>query len=403
MPTHYSWSRIGQKISAICRWSVSATACVGLLTIAGCQNETHVETQSVEQSVEQVFEPTKEASGTPAGNMSRPAPASSATPSSATFSSATLPSATISSAISRTDLGSSLEEFTGPIPSRFAGSQACKSCHPDRWESYRQTSHSRSLRAVPAKVAKAEGVSAKGASADGLENSSSGQDDPPVVRTGDGVIAHQASKRTYDVHVADGHVHHREWLHFIPDGQAPTAGDVRMKLADLPVQWIMGSGTFAEAYLLRDDSGFLLQSPITHYSAVDDFDMAPGYDDDVHNGLTRVIDQQCMFCHAGLIAEVDPDKIGATNFPRVAELAIGCERCHGPGAEHSALYLANAPESNRAAIVDSKIIHPNKLDRVALDGICAVSLARHLGRIGTGENRLGLSSRRRLCGHSRVL
>lgn len=252
-----------------------------------------------------------------------------------------------SSSIVHADLGTSLAEFTGPIPDRFVGSQTCKECHLDRWETYRETSHSRSLRAV------------------------SQDPDQPVMRTGDAVITHAASKRTYDVHVSDGVVHHREYLHFIPDDQTPAATDVRMKLADLPVQWIMGSGTFAEAYLLRDDDGHLLQSPVTYYSHVDEFGMAPGYDRDDHNGLTRIIDQQCMFCHAGLLADVDPDKVGATNFPRVAELAIGCERCHGPGADHASLFQSIAPETERGTIADSKIVNPNKLDRVALDAICA--------------------------------
>lgn len=247
------------------------------------------------------------------------------------------------------DLGTSLAKFTGPIPDRFVGSQTCKECHLERWRTYIETSHSRSLRGV------------------------SSEPEQPVMRTGDAVITHATSKRTYDVHVDDGIVYHREFLHFIPDGQTPTASDVRMKLADLPVQWIMGSGTFAEAYLLRDEDGHLLQSPVTYYSHADEYGMAPGYDRDGHHGLTRVIDQQCMFCHAGLLADVDPDQVGATNFPRVAELAIGCERCHGPGAEHTSLYRnqAIAPESDPKTTADSKIVNPNKLDRVALDAICA--------------------------------
>jgi hypothetical protein len=61
--------------------------------------------------------------------------------------------------------------------------------------------------------------------------------------------------------------------------------------------------------------------------------MSPGYDHEQHQGFERPVDVDCLVCHCGGIEEVD----GAFHRLNVGELAIGCERCHGPGEAHSNL------------------------------------------------------------------
>ena len=61
----------------------------------------------------------------------------------------------------------------------------------------------------------------------------------------------------------------------------------------------MGSGAFAEGYLLGDGD-YLLQSPVTWYAGSGQFGMAPNYDTKHQLGFSRMIHDECLFCHAGL-------------------------------------------------------------------------------------------------------
>ncbi len=184
------------------------------------------------------------------------------------------------------------------VPDGYVGTAECASCHTDRHQSYLLTHHSRSLREVD------------------LEQESQGQ-----------TLVHRLSKRSYDVLAKEGGLWHREWRHFsdAPNDRIPTS--------ELPVCYVMGSGAYGKGYLLADGD-YLIQSPVTWYAGSDDLGMAPGYDQINHLGFTRLITAECMFCHAGLLTQRNDNP----NHLAVHELAIGCERCHGPGAAHTNLY-----------------------------------------------------------------
>lgn len=226
---------------------------------------------------------------------------------------------------------------------QFAGTQSCAECHQEIFDSYSATSHARSLRRA----------------------------DPSEIPTGV-TLNHAVSKRSYDVVVEAGKLRHVEWEHFVPRGQSLQPSDPKLKLADLPVAYVMGSGSFAEAYLLRDGD-YLLQSPVTWYDAEQKYAMAPGYDEPVHRGCNRVIEARCLFCHVGQITRDTPQ------HPAVSEMEIGCERCHGPSQSHVAFQQVGGvtdhadPSGVNAA---GRSVHPGKLDRTALDSICAQC---HLG------------------------
>lgn len=222
------------------------------------------------------------------------------------------------------------------IGNRSVGTQACAECHQERYQSYLQTAHSRSLRRATAEDVKTD-VS----------------------------MIHPLSKRSYDILRNGDRVWHRQWEHFRPTGAEPSESDPKLLLTDLPVEYIMGSGTYAEAYLLRDGD-FMMQSPVTWYSADQDYAMAPGYDAKRHFGCNRVIDKQCLFCHAGQVSFEQPER------PKIMELAIGCERCHGPSATHVSYHQSRRESAEDAKTPeDARSINPSSLPRRELESICA--------------------------------
>lgn len=102
------------------------------------------------------------------------------------------------------------------------------------------------------------------------------------------------------------------------------------------VDWILGSGNHARTYLYRTPGGELYQLPISWYSQTRQWRMAPGYDRADHDGVTRRVRNECMFCHNAYPAmSAEPLSYWrAQNFPPQLPEGLGCQRCHGPGAKH---------------------------------------------------------------------
>lgn len=176
-----------------------------------------------------------------------------------------------------------------------------------------------------------------------------------------GTYFHAPSNRHYRMEWRDG----TYWFHrhrLTPDG-------TEIDRFSVAVDWVLGSGNHSRVYLYQTPDGALHQLPLAWYSQDRKWAMAPGYEFADHGGVLREVSPRCMGCHN---AHADyPEGSGregmAWLYPADLPEGIGCQRCHGPGAEHVRHALAGDTdiETLRAAIVQ-----PGELDRDRLYSIC---------------------------------
>jgi hypothetical protein len=234
----------------------------------------------------------------------------------------------------------------------YASSQACRKCHPEQFDTYLQTAHSRALVAVD-----------------------SGNEPPGTV------FDNAASGRRYRVVHRDGRLIHEEAL-LLDDG-------TEFPLKSVPVPYRIGSGHFARTYLGDEGGGFLVESPVTWYEPAHVWGMTPGFDRPGHASFTRQIPESCLWCHVGQY-----QMSTSSNFRfRLVENSIGCERCHGPGEKHIQEQTARP---NADGEVGRLIVNPRRLSRKLSEAVCQQCHLQGDIRIagrGSGHSNIGPGSR----------
>lgn len=214
-------------------------------------------------------------------------------------------------------------------------------------------------------------------------------------------FVHEASDRIYRMR--------REGdRYFFRRHQVDTEGQ-ELNAWEVEIDWIMGSGNHSRVYLYRIPSGELYQLPIAWYAADASgeparWGMAPGFDNPWHNGVTRIVQRECMFCHnAYPEVPAGSDLRGQPHlFPEELPEGLGCQRCHGPGAEHVRISLGRdlspspPPETDDDGEGDttldpvrSSIVNPARLASERRDELCdschlqptvVIPGMRHFGR-----------------------
>lgn len=97
--------------------------------------------------------------------------------------------------------------------------------------------------------------------------------------------------------------------------------------------------------------------------------MAPGFDRPDHEGVLRRARVECLFCHnayAGLPKNAVSGFWRDQTFPAALPEGIGCQRCHGPGAEH----VRKASSGASDAEVRAAIVNPSRLDPTLRNDVC---------------------------------
>ncbi len=215
------------------------------------------------------------------------------------------------------------------VQARYVGSQACRECHQDEADSFALSGMSRSMRTVNLDA------------------------EPP-----DTSIKHKPSERVLQSTRQDGRLLHREEI---------TGGSQPWIVGEHDIKYVVGSGVHFTMYLCEID-GFLVESPLTWYVAKPEWSMSPGYDSPHHLGFQREITAACLFCHAGRATAID----NSYHRIRIDELAIGCERCHGPGSLHTARHngKSTGETGGDGGEYDRTIVNPARLDRDRAEAVC---------------------------------
>jgi hypothetical protein len=219
----------------------------------------------------------------------------------------------------------------------YTGSQACSRCHQEIYRQFSQTSMGRSMSLATPAV---------------LEN-----------RSASASYTSERLNRRFEVYSRDGKLYQSE-SGIVADGKE-SFRDAHQ------IEWIIGAGVNGFGAILRKDQ-YLFQAPLSFYSKPMSWGPSPGYElTDL--GFNRPITPGCIFCHSGR-----PNSVAGSNgqFEETpfSELAIGCERCHGPGAAHiEAMHGSTSQASKKNAPVkalESRIVNPASLSPYLADNIC---------------------------------
>lgn len=177
------------------------------------------------------------------------------------------------------------------------------------------------------------------------------------------VLIEPRGPRKYRVRFEADRLWHHEFL-------ADSTGDVLYDQS-LEVSYALGSGTRGKAFLIERE-GRLFASPLNWYASKNQWGLAPGYAPEFHKRFERETGDGCLVCHAGRLNQ-DPDSPNVYRSPIFLEMAIGCERCHGPGQRHIDFHTpsrAVVEATQAAASRSDPIINPRQLEPAQREAVC---------------------------------
>ncbi|MCR9293892.1 MAG: tetratricopeptide repeat protein [bacterium] len=144
----------------------------------------------------------------------------------------------------------------------------------------------------------------------------------------------------------------------------------RRRELEVRADYVIGSGNHIRSYVYRTPAGEMFQMPLAWYSQTREWAMNPGYDIPNHLGFDRKITRECMFCHNAYPLDIpagSDDYWQPHVFPNNLPHGIGCQRCHGPGAEH--IRLAESPTASQEQILKA-IVNPENLSPQLSEDVC---------------------------------
>jgi tetratricopeptide (TPR) repeat protein len=241
----------------------------------------------------------------------------------------------------------------------YVDSKLCASCHAGVYSSYMRTAMARSF--------------ARPGAANEIEDHSNKNS-----------FFQAASATWFEMIRRDGQYYQRRY-------QIGYRG-VQANIDETRIDYAIGSGSHARAWLHRTADGKLMQLPLAWYSEDGGhWGMAPGYDSADHQYGRRAVAYECFFCHNAYpeISERNQRLRDEPVYPAELPEGIDCQRCHGPGANHirAAGEAHTSPESIRKSIVNPARLSPAASLEVCLQ--CHLqSTSRHLPdsirRLGRG-------------------
>lgn len=220
------------------------------------------------------------------------------------------------------------ESFAIPDQAGFTGTESCRKCHAELTESWLEHPMAHSTLPVA-------------------------EDDwGDLEMCPSGTVA--GAQRVLAAECAEGEMVHHERMY---DAEGRPIYDLAY-----PMDYVVGSGQRGKAYLHRRGD-LLFMSPLNWYREAATWDLAPNYEPDDVRRFDRRVTEDCLGCHAGRIAVRER---GTNSYlkPTFHETRIGCENCHGPGAEHIAF------QEGKSRLDRDPIVNPSDLDHERRESVC---------------------------------
>ena len=223
-------------------------------------------------------------------------------------------------------------------PASYVNPETCAGCHRNIWETYRRTGMARSFyRPAPANT---------------VEN-----------YTRKNTYYHQPSD-SYFTMLQRGGKYYQRRHQLDPDGK-------QVNVMEKQIDYILGSGNHARAYVHRTVGNKLIELPLAWYAEKGGYwAMNPGYDRPNHDGFRRALSYECMFCHNGYpgIPAGNDKPFSEPVYVGALPEGIDCQRCHGPGGKHAQLAKAAGAtaESVRKSIVNPSKLNPERQMEVCM-------------------------------------
>jgi hypothetical protein len=212
----------------------------------------------------------------------------------------------------------------------YVGSGACAKCHRSIYVSFSKTDMGRSMSEItPALLKKIP---------------SNAQATTPRFN------------RHYEVFAREGKLYQSEYA------INPTGQDVFRETHQL--DFFIGSGANGIGGIIQQGE-YLFEAPLSFYSKTGEWALSPGYEFGDY-GFNRPILAGCIVCHSGR-PRFNSSQSAKMMDPPFAELAIGCENCHGPGETHVVSLEIGSPSSLGST---SYIVNPAKLSPWLSNNIC---------------------------------
>ncbi|WP_263357958.1 tetratricopeptide repeat protein [Acidicapsa ligni] len=216
----------------------------------------------------------------------------------------------------------------------YIGSEACAPCHADIYREFKKTDMGKSMVAI-----------------------SSIELTPALLQAMHLPATYDDTKlnRHFSAYTQDGKLYQSEF-------ETDAAGkDVFRDTRQLG--WKIGAGENGFGMLTERD-GYLFQAPLSFYSKAGSWGLTPGYEF-ADYGFNRPILTGCIVCHSGNARPVASTN-GRYESKPFSEVAIGCERCHGPGAVHAQAMQSKAGREAK----EHFIVNPAHLSPELANNIC---------------------------------
>jgi hypothetical protein len=207
----------------------------------------------------------------------------------------------------------------------YVGSRACARCHPSIYESFSRTDMGRSM------------------------SEATGESLARIPQTAN--VAAPSLNRGYEVYTEDGKLYQSEF--------AATFAGKEVFRETRKLDYLIGSGANGIGAIVKEGE-YLFEAPLSFYAKPGQWALSPGYEFGDY-GFNRPILTGCIACHSGRPRVAEAER-GRFQEPPFAELAIGCENCHGPGEAH--VLTADM------GLLPGSIVNPAKLSPWLTNNIC---------------------------------